>query len=416
MRRRILMVAYHFPPILGSSGVQRTLNFARHLPAHGWDPLVLTVAPRAYPQVDSSSLSDPTLPPYIGAFCLDASRHLAIARRYPNWLAWPDRWSSWWLGAVPLSWRKVRAFEPDLVWSTYPIATAHLIGRWWARHLKRPWVVELRDPMSEDNYQDPRAGKIVRNIERSAVHEARQLVVTTPGIVRELRERYPNVPDDRFNVIPNGYDEQAFVRAEKLAAERGRPDNRLRLVHSGILYPQERDPRPFLRAVADLARRGLMSEQRVQIVLRATGHDEVYEPLIREWGLGSLVQLAPARPYVEALAELVTSDGLLLFQGSICNNQIPAKAYEYMRAARPIIALADAKGDTAALLARHDLAHICPPDDVEAITALLTRFLESNAFRTQNQSNTRARALDDFSREAQCHKLARVLDAVVAAT
>ena len=39
--KRVLMVAYHFPPLAGSSGIQRTLRFVQHLPALGWQPLVL---------------------------------------------------------------------------------------------------------------------------------------------------------------------------------------------------------------------------------------------------------------------------------------------------------------------------------------------------------------------------------------
>ena len=46
--KRLMMVAYHFPPLAGSSGIQRTLNFVRHLPRFGWEPLVLTAHPRAY--------------------------------------------------------------------------------------------------------------------------------------------------------------------------------------------------------------------------------------------------------------------------------------------------------------------------------------------------------------------------------
>ncbi len=47
-RKRVLMVAFHFPPLAGSSGIQRTLRFAQHLPALGWQPIVLTAHPRAY--------------------------------------------------------------------------------------------------------------------------------------------------------------------------------------------------------------------------------------------------------------------------------------------------------------------------------------------------------------------------------
>ena len=49
--RRVLMVAYHFPPLAGSSGIQRTLRFVQHLPAFGWEPIVLTAHPRAYEAV-----------------------------------------------------------------------------------------------------------------------------------------------------------------------------------------------------------------------------------------------------------------------------------------------------------------------------------------------------------------------------
>ena len=42
------MVAFHFPPLAGSSGIQRTLRFVQHLPALGWEPIVLSAHPRAY--------------------------------------------------------------------------------------------------------------------------------------------------------------------------------------------------------------------------------------------------------------------------------------------------------------------------------------------------------------------------------
>jgi hypothetical protein len=44
------MIAYHFPPLAGSSGIQRTLRFVQHLPALGWQPLVLTASRQAYEQ------------------------------------------------------------------------------------------------------------------------------------------------------------------------------------------------------------------------------------------------------------------------------------------------------------------------------------------------------------------------------
>ena len=40
-RRRVLMIAHHFPPA-GGSGSNRALAFSRYLPEHDWTPTVLT--------------------------------------------------------------------------------------------------------------------------------------------------------------------------------------------------------------------------------------------------------------------------------------------------------------------------------------------------------------------------------------
>src|SRR5690606_12002011 len=102
MVKRVLMVAYHFPPLGGSSGIQRTLRFSQYLPDHGWEPIVLTAHPRAYLRTDESQLTDIAGRVRIyRTFALDTARHLALMNRYPRLLALPDRWVSWWLGAVP---------------------------------------------------------------------------------------------------------------------------------------------------------------------------------------------------------------------------------------------------------------------------------------------------------------------------
>ena len=56
--KSVLMIAYHFPPLAGSSGIQRTLRFVQHLPSHGWQPLVLSADPRAYEQTSDDLMTD----------------------------------------------------------------------------------------------------------------------------------------------------------------------------------------------------------------------------------------------------------------------------------------------------------------------------------------------------------------------
>src|SRR5436305_1673351 len=97
--KRILMIAYHFPPLRGSSGIQRTLRFAKYLPQFGWFPTVLSIHPAAYESTGSDQMADiPAGVEVHRAFGLDSARHLSIRGRYPALLGRPDRWRTWWLG------------------------------------------------------------------------------------------------------------------------------------------------------------------------------------------------------------------------------------------------------------------------------------------------------------------------------
>ena len=130
MNKRVLLIAFHFPPQAASSGIQRTLSFSKHLRNSGWEPMVLSAHPRAYAVQNPSQLA--SVPPGLvveRVFALDTKRHLGYKERYLELLALPDRWVSWWFGAVPAGLGLIRKHKPDVIWSTFPISTAHLIGR-----------------------------------------------------------------------------------------------------------------------------------------------------------------------------------------------------------------------------------------------------------------------------------------------
>ena len=95
-----------------------------------------------------------------------------------------------------------------------------------------------------------------------------------------------------------------------------------------------------------------------------------------------MVELAPALPYNQALAEMLQSDALMILQASNCNYQIPAKLYEYLKANRPILALTDPLGDTAKVLQRAGIDSIAALDSVDQISSLLVDFVRS--LRLQN--------------------------------
>ena len=182
-----------------SSGLLRSLKFSRNLLNHGWRATVLTVNPHAYERTENTQLSQiPSEVSVIRAFALDTRRHLSIRGRYLGFLALPDRWVSWVLGAVPAGWRAIRHEGIDVIFTTHPIATAILIGWFLHRLTAKPWVVDFRDLMTEEDYPtDPLTRRVYRWIERKAVQHASRLIFTAPSAIEVYLSRYPNLAREK---------------------------------------------------------------------------------------------------------------------------------------------------------------------------------------------------------------------------
>ena len=414
---KVLMVAFHFPPQRGSSGIQRTLKFAQYLPASGWQPLVLTAHPRAH--ADTAPLLPGSLPQGLvvrRAFALDTSRHLAIKGRYTRLLALPDRWVTWCLGAVPAGLSMIRQYRPALLWSTYPIASAHLIALMLHKLTGLPWVADLRDPMLDAVYPADRLSRRVAGwIEARTIRAAARVVCTTPGALRHYRQLFKDVPAERFCLIENGYDDEDFDAAEADARAVVKPScGPLTMLHSGIVYPLERDPRPLFAALAALLADGSLTPARFQLVLRAPVHEAFLAELIDRYDIGSLVTIAPPLPYRAALAEMLGADALLLLQAANCNEQVPAKLYEYLRANKPLLALTDPQGDTWTAVRAAGIDTLAPLDDAAAIEAALRTFVAQAEAGTAPLAPAPVRR--SHARSARTLQLAALFDAVVAET
>lgn len=410
--KKALMVAFHFPPQAGSSGILRTLNFAKYLPQNGWQPIVLSAHPRAYVECRDDLLkSIPADTQVVRAPALDAAKHLSIRGKYPGWFALPDRWGTWWPGGVWAGLRIIREQKPDVIWSTYPISTAHLIGATLAKRSGLPWIADFRDPMVNGAY--PPNGlqrKAWQWIERRVVEGAARCVFTTERAAQMYRERYP-AQAGKCVVIENGFDEEAFTGNQP--NRMGVPQDSFLLLHSGIIYPKDRDPSAFFEAIALLLEQGVLSRNRLCIRFRAPHHGDEVRALAERYGVADVVDVAPPIPYREAIAEMMGADLLLVFQGQHFNSQIPAKIYEYLRTRKPILGLVDKKGDTANqlnLFASVELAdiQICL-DIVAAMRKWLNHRLEGSF---EDQLRIDAEKVQRFSRIAQAKTLALIAEKI----
>lgn len=414
MNKRALLIAFHFPPQAGSSGIQRTLSFSRLLGRHGWEPMVLSAHPRAYGVKNSSQLA--AIPPELVVkrpFALDTKVHLGWKGRYVEALAMPDRYVSWWFGAMPAGLSMIRRYKPQVLWSTFPVATAHLIALGLHRLTGLPWIADFRDPMLQPSHPTSKRLRAIYGwIERQTITRCRFAVFTTHSALRSYRERFPDVDPAKFLVIENGYDEEEFGRLlEAAAANPVARSPRTTLLHSGVLYDAGRNPESFLAALAALKAAGKIDAATLRVVLRAPGNIPATQAKVDRHGVGDIVEVLPPVPYRDALGEMLAADGLLLFQGTPFNNQIPAKVYEYFRTRKPILGLVDPAGETAQVLRGAGFTLTAQVDNPGEIGAALERFIpglrDGSAYIAPDEVIARA------ARAHKAAELARLFDEAV---
>ncbi len=412
-KNRALMIAFHFPPQAASSGIQRTLSFSRHLGAHDWEPMVLSANGIAYEQKNDSQLRD--LPSGLlvkRAFAIDSKRHLGIKGRYPEFIALPDRWISWWLPGVLGGLSLVRQHKPAVIWSTFPLATAHLIGLTLKRLTRLPWVADFRDPMLQENFPTSSLQrKAYQWIEHQAIHKCDIAVFTTYSALDSYKRRFPENLHEKFTVIENGYDDDQFnIIVNNAPRETAAINRRVTLLHSGVLYTAGRDPSAFFEAIATLKASGEASATSLRVILRAPGEIPYFTALVNKHGIEDIVEVAPPIPYREALNEMLAVDGLLVFQGTPFNTQIPAKIYEYFRARKPIFGLVDPAGETARVLNAAGFHNLAPmtsaPEIAVELKNLIDKMGDGSAYIATDE------IIASASRKNRANELARLFKRV----
>lgn len=414
--RHALFVSFQYPPDASSSGVLRTLKYTRYLAEHGWRITVLSPYATAYETVDDSTVRDiPGTVKVIRTAYLNTKQHLSVRGRYPALAALPDRFIGWLPWALAAGERIGRNDPVELIYSTSPPATAHLVARCLAWRLTKPWVADFRDPWFEDLPEEGApAGKMFRKLDRwleaRVARDCAHVVTTTRSLRDTLVARHTSLPAEKFSVIPNGYDEADF---SGLALGGKPPTDRLTIVHAGGINPHFRDPVPLLRALKQAAAVGILNADQVRVRFLGGGayaDSAELRKAVADIGLSGSVEIISRLPYANALQELANADVLLLLQASEdTRGLVPAKLYEYLRMQKPVLALT-LGGEASALLEQTGGGFVVDPADA----AQLARVLGEIFSRWQQGTLGRCRAsqavVQRYDRRALAGELATIFE------
>ena len=397
--------------------MQRPLKFASHLPALGIETHVL--APDV-PGAEDAELELPTQAwihrvRYVGPRSGRPSEQLVAkqglsrvgtqAALLGRRLLVPDENVPWSTIATPFAIRLVRREGIDVVLTTSPPPSLHLLGATVKRTTGAAWVADLRDPLTSHPHRRGYESRLARvkestvgGVGRLVASQADAIVAASEPIAEEMRALEPK---GKVVTIANGCDFDDFAGLEHHTSDR------LRITHAGHFHGK-RDPRPFLRA---LAQSGLDD-----VVVRFAGDFRVADREYAEaLGLGDRVELLGEVSRRRSLELQRDSDVLLLLipeSGGRGKDVLTGKIYEYLAAERPILAAVPPDGAAAQLVREAGAGVVVPSDDVEglrdALLDLHRQWQEGRLDGTPLSPEWRAR----LSRGSRVEELADVLRSV----
>jgi glycosyltransferase involved in cell wall biosynthesis len=277
--------------------------------------------------------------------------------------------------------RPLLARPDSVLYTTAPPFSSLLAGLWLRRRTRARWVVELRDPWTDnpwkpDYVRTRLSDAIERQLERRVLKAADLVVAVSDGIERVLRPKLAN-GGDRLIVIRNGIDR--LLPTAEPASDNGP----VRIVHVGSFY-HGRDPAPFLEGLGAVRRKLGLTADQLQVDL--VGECKWFagrsvEQLVTSLGLADLVRFHDWVPHARAQEFVLSADALLLLAQNQ-PDQVPNKLYEYLGTRRPILAYVDESGESALMLRRaggHYLVTSREPVPSEAaITSIATRARPAN--------------------------------------
>ncbi len=353
--RKVLVITYYWPPT-GGSGVQRWLKFAKYLPTEGWQPVIYTPSNPEQLAVDESLLEEvpstvevlkrPIREPYAIYHKLtgrDSEKGAGVnpinsqkKSRKQKLMLWvrsnffvPDPRAGWVKPSVKFLKEYLREHPVDVIVTTGPPQSVHLIGRNLKRATGVPWVADFRDPWTKMFYfKDLPLLPWVRRrhfrLEKSVLDEASAIVSVTPRV----RADFASMTSTPVHLITNGYDEQDF--ATPLPE---RTDGKFRVVHTG-LFASDGNPVELWNALARLCSESEDFASRLEIRLAGKVDPEIVEA-ITDAGLGDKLILLGYLPHPESVTELRQADVILLplRHGPEYSKVYPGKIFECMAAA-----------------------------------------------------------------------------------
>ena len=431
--KKALIITYYWPPS-GGPGVQRVLKFAKYLSDFGWEPVILTVENGEYPAIDetlsaeipencvvyktkSAELSA-LYKKFTGMKTGDSIPVATLAHKNTTWkqklsnfvrlnFFIPDAKIGWIPYAVREGKKIIKKEKPDIIFSSSPPPTVHLIAMKLAKWSGIKWVADFRDPWTNIHYLqqqriNPVSKLINKNLEKKVIEKCNAATCVSNNFVNLLTK----TNNTKFTVITNGFDNEINYPVAKNA-------DKFTVLYIGGLTHTRYYP-DFVSSVAKLFETGKLDSNFIEFQFVGSIEKDILEDIREKFKHAPNIKIIDYVTHEKALEFMHKADLLLLFleKGKDYEGHIPGKLFEYLSTGNHILGIGNKNGDTAEIIEKTNTGKIFDPYEIDKIEdEIIFRFnCWANKINSEHKINTNE--VNKYTRKKLTQKLAELFDSL----
>jgi len=425
--KKVLLITYYWPPS-GGSGVQRTLYFVKYLKQFGWEPIVYTVENGEFPVIDESLLKE--IPdgtkiiktkiwePYslykkftgkkkdqkLKPALVTEKQDRQLAHQVSTWIRGnffiPDARKFWIKPSIDYLTTYLKEHPVDLIFSSSPPQSVHLIALGIKKALGIPWLADFRDPWTKISYYDDLmlmnwADRKHKQLELEVLQTADKVITVSES----CRTDFVAIGNREVQVITNGFEDSIVLPSIT-------PDpTHFTISYTGTLS-RDRNPTIIWEGIRELVQENPALKKVLRLRFIGNVDRSIFESL-DELGLQENYEKIGHVPHSKVFDYLMSSNALLLIGIPNDKGVLTGKLFEYLFSNKPILSIGPKGGDIDAILLESQSGSCVDFEEKDAFKKALLAYFNNRHVPTTKEVSPLVAA---YSRKNLTKKLAGYFD------